>query len=140
MSKLNLDNNFCLEILNYDSNNKAVSDIKKLKLSEIRKKGVLLLKINFSFLNKTDYKKILRKLLKIKNIICNKKVEIGIKDGNKTLLGYVLNYNETKKEQNDFLNAVNAIFYNTFCFFVFFPFFLFFSYLLSFIYNTFFSF
>ncbi len=112
MSKLNLDNNFCLEILNNDTNNKAVSDIKKLKLSEIRKKGVLLLKINFSFLNKTDYKKILRKLLKIKNIICNKKVEIGIKDGNKTLLGYVLNYNETKKEQNDFLNAVNAIFYN----------------------------
>ena len=62
MSKLNLDNNFCLEILNNDTNNKAVSDIKKLKLSEIRKKGVLLLKINFSFLNKTDYKKILRKL------------------------------------------------------------------------------
>ena len=28
------------------------------------------------------------------------------------MLGYVLNYNETKKEQNDFLNAVNAIFYN----------------------------
>lgn len=112
MSKLNLDNNFYLEILSDDTDNKTVSDIKNLKLSEIRKKGVLLLKIDFNQLKKEEYKKVLRKLLKIKNIIYNKKIEIGIKDGDNTLLGYILNYNETNKEKNDFLNAINAIFYN----------------------------
>lgn len=111
MSKLNLDNNFYLEILSNDKDNKEGSDIKNLKLSDIRKNGVFLLKIDFNYLNKTDYKKVLRKLIKIKKIISNKKIEIGIKDGNKTLLGYTFNYNESNKEQSDFLNAVNAIFY-----------------------------
>lgn len=116
--KIELDNNYYLEILN-ESINYDLTDITKLKLNQIIKRKKFLLKIDFKFLNKKDYKKILKKLLRIKRIVCklNRKriknqINIGIEIKNKKLLGYVINYDKKNKNQNDFISAINAIFYN----------------------------
>ena len=71
------------------------------------------MKIDFNNLKPNKYKKTLRKLLHIKKIISKTKIEIGKKHEQKILLGYILNYNENNKQQNDFISAINAIFYNT---------------------------
>ena len=87
-----------------------IIDIKSLNLVKIIKMKNFLLKINFNTLNKSSYKNILRKLLFIKKIYTNK---LGITENSKKLLGYIINYNQNNKEQNDFILAINAIFYNT---------------------------
>lgn len=119
MDNLNLDNNYYLEILNNDINT-DVEDIRRLNIKRIKNNRMLLFKINFDFLKKNEYKKILRKILKIKKsiIIWNsknnkKKIKIGIKNENKNLLGYVINYDKENKDQKDFISAINAIFYNS---------------------------
>ena len=87
-----------------------IIDIKSLNLVKIIKMKNFLLKINFNTLNKSSYKNILRKLLFIKKIYTNK---LGVTENSKKLLGYIINYNQNNKEQNDFILAINAIFYNT---------------------------
>ena len=91
---INLDNNYYLQITN-DINNlpKNVSDIKKINI------------------NKKQYKRLLKKILFLKIIVSTTKIEIGISNNSKTLLGYIINYNENNKEQKDFILAINAIFY-----------------------------
>ncbi len=87
-----------------------ILNIKNLSLIKIVKKVKFLLKIDFNNLNKKNYKKILRKLLFIKKIYKNK---IGIQEDSKILLGYLMNYDKNNQNQNDFILAINAIFYNT---------------------------
>lgn len=109
---INLDNNYYLQITN-DINNlpKNVSDIKKINIIKILKNRILLLKIDFNNLNKKQYKRLLKKILFLKIIVSTTKIEIGISNNSKTLLGYIINYNENNKEQKDFILAINAIFY-----------------------------
>jgi hypothetical protein len=104
-----LDNNYYLKVLN--NNIAGPIDIEKLKLITILKDKKLLLKINFSNINEKKYKKILKKLLILKKII--PKTKIGIQEETKTMIGYVINYDKNNKQQNDFISAINAIFYNT---------------------------
>lgn len=109
---INLDNNYYLEIVNYnDKEINNIINIKELKLTDVRKKEKILLEINFGTLHKKMYKKLLKKLFFIKKIIS--KTKFGIQIENKILLGYVLNYDENNKEQKEFVLAINAIFYNT---------------------------
>lgn len=109
--EVDLDNNYYLKIDN-DVDSTSI-DITELGLIRALKKGTLLLKINFKNLHRKQYKKVLRKLLFIKKIITKRKIDIGIKEDSKILLGYIVNYDENNKEQNDFILAINAIFYNT---------------------------
>lgn len=111
---IDLNNNYYLKIIN-NANDLPIYiiDIENLKLINIVKKGRFLLKIDFNNLNKTKYKRLLKKLLFIKKIILKSKIEIGIQKDSKKLLGYVINYDENNKRQNDFILAINAIFYNT---------------------------
>lgn len=109
---IDLDNGYTLKIVKQISDLPVnLTDMANLKLKEIKKKGKLLLKIDFNQLKKETYKKILKKLLVTKKILIKKKIKIGMKEEEKILLGYVVNYDEKKKEQTDFLLAVNAIFY-----------------------------
>lgn len=111
---IDLDNNYCLELVT--NSNKIpieVTNIEDLKIINAIKKEEFLFKIDFNNLNKDKYKRILKKLFLIKNIISRSKVKIGISKDSKTLLGYVINYNEKSKEQNEFILAINAIFYKT---------------------------
>lgn len=113
MNNIEIDNNYYLEIAdNNISNLKIATDIKDLKPKQIRKKKALILKIDFKTFNKKEYKKILKHLLFIKAKMLTKNVKIGVPKDSKTLLGYIINYNKNNKEQNDFISAINAIFYN----------------------------
>ena len=108
---INLDNSYYLKVYNTNDIPKYVTDIKDLKLFSILKRERLILKIDFNTFNKKQYKRILKRLLFIKKIILKSK--IGIKEDSKILLGYITNYNENNKDQNDFILAINAIFYKT---------------------------
>lgn len=88
-------------------------DIKELNLINVLRVKKLMLFIDFNQIALKDYKRLLRNFLYIKKIILNSKIEIGIKDNSKILLGYILNYDKNNKEQNDFILAINAILYNT---------------------------
>ena len=110
-NEFNLDNNYYLKIIiNENGINTEFINIENLRISFISK-NKLILKIDFNKFNKKEYKKILRKLLFIKKIFSKNK--IGIKETEKTFLGYVLNYDENNKDYKDFITAINAIFYNT---------------------------
>lgn len=109
-----LNNNLYLEIISTTNNSpKEATDIRNLKMSDLSKKGRLLLIINFNNIKENEYKKLIKKLLSIKNKSLKRKIEIGISKGSKTLLGYVINYDENNKYQKEFMLAVNAIFYKT---------------------------
>ena len=108
---IELNNNYFLKVANDTTDLlQDVLDIRKLSLTKIAKMKTFLLKIDFNTLNKKDYKKILKKLLFIKKIQKNK---IGILEDSKKLLGYVINYDKDNQNQNDFILAINAIFFKT---------------------------
>ena len=109
-----LDNNYYFELVSSTDNLPTyVVDINNLKVINILKKGKLLLKIDFNDLNKNQYKKILKKLLFIKNVISKSKLNFGIHKDSKILLGYIKNYDKNNKNHNDLIQSINAIFYNT---------------------------
>lgn len=111
---IELNNNYYLKVINNTSNFPTdVIDIEDLNLINILNKKRLLLKIDFKNLGKKRYKRLLRKLLFIKKIILHSRIKIGIPEDLKILLGYIINYDESNKQQNDFILAINAIFYNT---------------------------
>lgn len=111
---IDLNNNYYLKVLDKANNAPIdVIDIENLTLINILRKKRLLLKINFKNLEKKQYKRLLRKLLFIKKIISQSKIKIGIPEDLKILLGYIINYDESNKQQNEFILAINAIFYNT---------------------------
>lgn len=111
---INLNNNYCLELVN-NSNEIPIEviDIEKLRFSKAIKQKRLLLKIDFNNLNKEQYKRLLKNLLFIKKITPKSKIKIGEPKDSKILLGYIVNYDENNNAHNDFILAINAIFYTT---------------------------
>ena len=109
---INLDNNYYLEINSIK--NTDATDITNLKLRNIIKKGNLLLNIDFNTLKEHEYKKVLRKLLRIRKIAKICKIDIGIlQENEKRKIGYLINYDNENYQENEFINAINAIFYKT---------------------------
>lgn len=111
---INLNNNYCLKI----ENNTALFhietiDIEKINIINIIKSKRIIIKIDFNVLTKKKYKKVLRKLLRLKKITTKLGIENGIKEDSKKILGYIINYDKNDKQQNDFILAINAIFFNT---------------------------
>lgn len=113
-TKINLDNNYYLEILKEknDTDIEAIS-IEKINIVSVLKRRKLILEIDFSILNENKYKKILKRLLRIKKVISKTKIKIGNVQNSKILLGYIINYDSTNKKQEEFILAINAIFYRT---------------------------
>lgn len=110
---IELDNEYYLKIMNNKEKNKERSiDIINFSTNEIKNKSVLTLRINFRTFNEKEYKKLLRKLLKVKTKILHQKVKIGEEEDNKIIIGYVLNYDENNIFHKDFINGINAIFYD----------------------------
>lgn len=108
---IELDNNYFLQI-STDLKQLPLNtiDIKQLNLNKIIKLKNFLLKIDFNNLNEKNYKMVLKKLLVVKKLYKNK---IGKIENQKKLIGYIINYDENNEEQNNFILAINAIFYNT---------------------------
>lgn len=108
---IELDNNYFLRIANgIEQLPSNTIDINSLSLNKLINLKFFLLKIDFNTTSKNNYKNILRKLLLVKKIYIS---NIGIIQNSKKLIGYVINYDENNKDQNDFILAINAIFYNT---------------------------
>ncbi len=110
---INLDNNYYMKIL--DNNNDLpldVINVENINIINIIKKRYFLLKIDFDCLNKNLYKKILKRLLFIKRIILKNRIEIGVSENSKKLLGYIINYDKNNIEQNNFILGINSIFYD----------------------------
>lgn len=111
---INLDNNYVIKVIdNINEIPKETVDIINLKLSNLLEKKEIILKIDFSKIKPDEYKKALRRLLHIKKMLLKRKIEIGKPDSTRRLLGIVINYNDTDKNQTDFISAINAISYNT---------------------------
>lgn len=112
-TKINLDNNYYLEVLEEKNIDKEIINIEKINIIDILKIKRLILKIDFSIINEKKYKKVLKKLHRIKKVISKIEIEIGKAQESKTLLGYIINYDENNKKQKEFILAINAIFYST---------------------------
>lgn len=111
---IELDNNYYLTKINDIGDlPQDTIDIINIKKCDLKKNKEVLLRIDFKEISKKQYKKILKKLLALKNKYYKKNLRFGIENGSKILLGYIINYDETNKEQNDFILAINAIFYDT---------------------------
>ena len=108
---INLRNNYYFSIEKATSvMSEDIIDIRNIKYSKIVKKGILLLKIDFATIEKSEYKRVLKNLLHIKNKLLKVKTKIGREENSKVFLGILVNYSKAK-EQNDFISALDAIFY-----------------------------
>lgn len=111
--QIELDNNYYLKtVSNINNLPKNITNIENLKLKDIIRKKVLLLKIDFKELNKMKYKKVLKKLLLVRRIMKNR-IQFGIEKDEKKELGYIINYDNKDKKQSDFILGINAIFFDS---------------------------
>lgn len=84
-----------------------------LKVADILKREEIIFRIDFENFDVSEYKRVLRKLLKIRNTIKITKKKLGKNENDKRIIAYILNYNENNKNHHDFILAINAIFHNT---------------------------
>lgn len=107
---VNLSNNFYLETLDNVNLPTNTLNINNINLINVLKLEKILLLIDFNKFNKFSYKKILKRLLFIKNLMPKK---FGIYSNNHIFIGYLANYNKDSKEHNDFISGINAIFFKS---------------------------
>lgn len=110
---IKLNNNYYIKQVN--KNNEIpleAIDIESLTLTKILKKEKIILKIDFNKFTTKKYKKILKKLLFIKNIALILKKDFGLNKHTRTI-AYIINFNKEIKIQNDFILCLNAIFFNS---------------------------
>lgn len=111
---IKLDNDYYIKRINKNSVIPINAiNIHNLDLIKVLKNENIILKIDFDEFNITDYKRILKKLLLVKNIATRMKKEFGIMEKDKNIIAYVINFDENNLKQNDFISGINAIFYNT---------------------------
>ena len=75
-SNIKLSNNYYLKV-NTDIENNFI-DVNKINTASLLKNKKMVLKIDFNSLKNKDYKKILKKLLKIKNVISFFNINVDI--------------------------------------------------------------
>ena len=114
MAKIKLYNNYYIELIEDGKcKDDRIQNIQTIKLRESRNKGCLLLYIDFREFDKDRYKKILRKLLHIKKMVKFLKINIGVNQDSKIKIGYINNYDENNQYHQEFIQAINAILFNT---------------------------
>lgn len=111
---IRLDNSYVL-IGNNSSGkiNSSILDVNDINWTKLKSSKVFIIKIDFKNIPVNSYKAILKKLLKLKRKAVRKKIDIGIKNNEKTIIGYVYNLDYDNQKQLDFISAINAIFYRT---------------------------
>ena len=105
---INIDNNLFLKIIDEKFEIKEnIINVKNIKVLKVFKSKNIVLKIDFKEIEPQMYKKILKKILFIKNFINNKN-----NNNKKIFLGYILNFEKENYQQKCFIDGINAIFYN----------------------------
>lgn len=113
-TRMNLNNNYDVKIVqNINEIPKDIYDINKLKILNILKANKFVFIVDFSTIQQKQYKKLLRKLLRIKKIFVKLKKQIGEQEESGITVCYIINYDKDNKVQNDFVLGINAIFFNT---------------------------
>ncbi len=111
---IKMDNGNCIKIINNKNELPFETiNVKKIKLVKILKKQKIIFLIDFNEIEKKEYKKILKKLLSVKNIVRKIKKEIGFKENGQKIIAYIINFDKNNKNQKEFVSAMDAIFYNT---------------------------
>lgn len=114
MERIELDNNYYIELIEDEKcKDNRIQNIQSVNLRECIRKNCLLLYIDFNLLNRNEYKKILRKLLHIKKMVKFLKINIGVNQDSKIKIGYINNYDENNQYHQEFIQAINAILFNT---------------------------
>ena len=111
---INLKNDYYIEVIEPDDELPVNSiNLENLKLADILNKKVITFHIDLQKIDAKEYKKILKRLLSIKNIVTKTKKRIGTNKGEKNIVAYISNFNEANKEQQDFVSGIRAVFYNS---------------------------
>lgn len=109
---IELNNNYCIKVINENSDVPFESiNVDSINLMKVLKKEKIIFKIDFNEFNIKKYKKILRKLLFVKNVAMIMKKSFGIIENKKIIMAYVMNFNENDINENDFISGINAIYY-----------------------------
>jgi len=111
---IKLNNNYVL-LNNFKETHKQSIDVKNVNWKYIKSNKNLFLEIDFNTMKKNEYKFILRKLFKLKKRASRHRISMGLKDTKEQniIIGNVLNFDGNDKEQQDFINGINAILHNT---------------------------
>lgn len=111
---INLNNDYYAKLVCFNNEipDKAINII-NLKLIKLFKKEPIIFQIDFDKISTKDYKKILKNLLFFYNLSMKMKKKLGFENNNQNIVVYVINYNEEKIVQKDFIFAISAIFYST---------------------------
>lgn len=111
---IELSNNYYIKhISNINELPSDIIDIKHMNLKKFFRRKSFIVKIDFKEIDRTEYKRILKRLLRIKNVISKFKIECGSFEKDKKVIAYTINYDNENKDNNDFILALNAIFQNT---------------------------
>lgn len=111
---IKLDNNYYIEKLSENSEIPINTvNICHLSLIKVLKNKNIVLKIDFEEFNIKDYKRLLKKLLIVKNVAMKINGEFGIIEKEKKIIAYAINFDENNMKHKDFISGINAIFYKT---------------------------
>ena len=111
---IDLSNNYYIKIVNNNTEIPVETiSIEVLKVINILKKQEVILLIDFNKFSTKEYKKILKKLLLVKNLAIKMKKQLGINEDKKRIVAYIVNFDERVENQKDFISGISAIFYDT---------------------------
>lgn len=111
---IDLSNNYYIKIVNNNTEIPVETiSIEILKVINILKKQEVILLIDFNKFSTKEYKKILKKLLLVKNLAIKMKKQLGINEDKKRIVAYIVNFDERVENQKDFISGISAIFYDT---------------------------
>lgn len=106
---INLENNYILDL--QQQNNNEIKTIQEIRWKDVKKEKQLIVKIDFNTFNLKEFKKILRKFQRLKEKTVKHNLQIGNVTNNKTIIGYIANYNDNDVNHNNFIVAINCILY-----------------------------
>ena len=99
---INLNNNYYIKVVNKNNEIPFESmNIKNLKLTKLLKKQKIIFQVDFNEFSTKEYKKILKKILLVKNVTMKMKKKLGLDEDKKTIVAYIINFNEKNVAIND---------------------------------------
>ena len=110
-NNINLSNNYQIKIISKEELPKEAINIEEINMQKIMKNKVLMIMVDFENIRQEDYKKILKHFIKIKKRV--KKISIGKDENGKKTIGYIINYDKNNIKQQEFIQAINTILFNT---------------------------
>ena len=91
---INLNNNYYIKVVNKNNEIPFESmNIKNLKLTKLLKKQKIIFQVDFNEFSTKEYKKILKKILLVKNVTMKMKKKLGLDEDKKTIVAYIINFN-----------------------------------------------